>query len=443
MRSVDLIQKKRDGGELTASELTFLIDGYSRGDIPDYQLSAWAMAVFFRGMTARETAALTLAMANSGDQVDLGPINGIKVDKHSTGGVGDKTTLILAPLVASVGIPVAKMSGRGLGHTGGTIDKLESIAGFRTELTRERFMTQVNEIGLSVIGQSGNLAPADKKLYALRDVTATVESIPLIASSVMSKKIAAGADAIVLDVKTGSGAFMKSLEDSEKLAQAMVEIGTEVGRNTAAVISDMDQPLGFAIGNALEVKESIETLKGCGPEDLTELCLTLGAHMVVLGGKTDSIEAAKQLLREQITNGAALAKFKAFIAAQGGDASIADDPARLPQAPAIIEVKAEASGFVNAIEAEQLGLAAMLLGAGRATKDSIIDYAVGVTLRKKVGDPVESGDILALLHVRESNESALEVADRVRHAYTVLEEKPATRALLLSVITADGIKRYS
>lgn len=443
MRSVDLIQKKRDGGELTASELTFLIDGYSRGDIPDYQLSAWAMAVFFRGMTARETAALTLAMANSGDQVDLGPINGIKVDKHSTGGVGDKTTLILAPLVASVGIPVAKMSGRGLGHTGGTIDKLESIAGFRTELSRERFMTQVNEIGLSVIGQSGNLAPADKKLYALRDVTATVESIPLIASSVMSKKIAAGADAIVLDVKTGSGAFMKTLEDSEKLAQAMVEIGTEVGRNTAAVISDMDQPLGFAIGNALEVKESIDTLKGCGPEDLTELCLTLGAHMVVLGGKTDSIEGAKQLLREQITNGAALAKFKAFIAAQGGDASIADDPARLPQAPDIIEVKAEASGFVNAIEAEQLGLAAMLLGAGRATKDSIIDYAVGVTLRKKVGDPVESGDTLALLHVRESNESALEVADRVRHAYTVLEEKPAPRALLLSVITADGIKRYS
>ncbi len=443
MRSVDLIQKKRDGGELTASELTFLIDGYSRGDIPDYQLSAWAMAVFFRGMTARETAALTLAMANSGDQVDLGPISGIKVDKHSTGGVGDKTTLILAPLVASVGIPVAKMSGRGLGHTGGTIDKLESIEGFRTELSREKFMTQVNDIGLSVIGQSGNLAPADKKLYALRDVTATVESIPLIASSVMSKKIAAGADAIVLDVKTGSGAFMKTLEDSEKLAQAMVEIGTEVGRNTAAVISDMDQPLGYAIGNALEVHESIETLKGNGPEDLTELCLTLGAHMVVLGGKSDSIEAAKQLLRDQITNGAALAKFKAFIAAQGGDASIADDPARLPQAPVIVEVKAEASGFVNAIEAEQLGLAAMLLGAGRATKDAVIDYAVGVTLRKKVGDSVEAGETLALLHVRESNESVSEVADRVRQAYTIRAEKPEKRALLLSVITSEGITRYT
>ncbi|MDQ8735520.1 pyrimidine-nucleoside phosphorylase [Paenibacillus sp. LHD-38] len=442
MRSVDIIQKKRDGGELTASELTFLIDGYSRGDIPDYQLSAWAMAVFFRGMTAKETAALTLAMANSGDQVDLGPISGIKVDKHSTGGVGDKTTLILAPLVASVGIPVAKMSGRGLGHTGGTIDKLESIEGFRTELSREKFMTQVNDIGLSVIGQSGNLAPADKKLYALRDVTATVESIPLIASSVMSKKIAAGADAIVLDVKTGSGAFMKTLEDSEQLAKAMVDIGTEVGRNTAAVISDMDQPLGFAIGNALEVQESIETLKGNGPDDLTELCLTLGAHMVVLGGKSDSVESAKELLRDQIKSGAALEKFKAFIAAQGGDASIVDDPSRLPQAPIIIEVTAEGSGFVNAIEAEQLGLAAMLLGAGRATKDAIIDYAVGVTLRKKVGDTVNTGDTLALLHVRNADEATKEVAVKVRQAYSLSAEKPEPRALLLSVITAEGVQRY-
>ncbi|OME75777.1 pyrimidine-nucleoside phosphorylase [Paenibacillus sp. FSL A5-0031] len=443
MRSVDLIQKKRDGGELTASELTFLIDGYSRGDIPDYQLSAWAMAVFFQGMTPRETAALTLAMANSGDQVDLGPISGIKVDKHSTGGVGDKTTLILAPLVASVGIPVAKMSGRGLGHTGGTIDKLESIEGFRTELSREKFMTQVNDIGLSVIGQSGNLAPADKKLYALRDVTATVESIPLIASSVMSKKIAAGANAIVLDVKTGSGAFMKTLEHSEQLAQAMVDIGTEVGRNTAAVISDMDQPLGFAIGNALEVQESIETLKGNGPEDLTELCLTLGAHMVILGGKSDSVESAKQLLRDQIASGAALDKFKAFITAQGGDASIVDDPTKLPQAPFIVEVKAVDSGFVNAIEAEQLGIAAMLLGAGRATYDASIDYAVGVTLRKKFGDPVNAGDTLALLHVRESNESTLAVAERVKQAYTISSEKPLSRPLLLSVITAEGITRYN
>ncbi|WP_141501002.1 pyrimidine-nucleoside phosphorylase [Paenibacillus luteus] len=443
MRSVDLIQKKRDGGELTASELTFLIDGYSRGDIPDYQLSAWAMAVFFRGMTPKETAALTLAMANSGDQVDLGPISGIKVDKHSTGGVGDKTTLILAPLVASAGVPVAKMSGRGLGHTGGTIDKLESIEGFRTELSREKFMNQVNEIGLSVIGQSGNLAPADKKLYALRDVTATVESIPLIASSVMSKKIAAGADAIVLDVKTGRGAFMKTLEDSEKLAQAMVNIGTEVGRNTAAVISDMDQPLGFAIGNALEVQESIETLKGHGPEDLTELCLTLGAHMVVFGGKADSIADARKLLEERISSGAALAKFKSFVSAQGGDPSIVDEPDKLPQAPIVIEVKASTTGFVNAIEAEQLGLAAMLLGAGRATKDAVIDYAVGVMLRKKVGDAVEAGETLALLHVREENANTAEVLERVRQSYDIQDHKPEPRALLLSVITAAGIERYT
>ncbi|MBD2869592.1 pyrimidine-nucleoside phosphorylase [Paenibacillus arenilitoris] len=442
MRSVDLIQKKRDGGELTASELTYLIDGYSRGDIPDYQLSAWAMAVFFRGMTPRETAALTLAMANSGDQVDLGPISGIKVDKHSTGGVGDKTTLIVAPLVAAAGVPVAKMSGRGLGHTGGTIDKLESIEGFRTELSRERFMNQVNEIGLSVIGQSGNLAPADKKLYALRDVTATVESIPLIASSVMSKKIASGADAIVLDVKTGSGAFMKTLAQSEQLAKAMVDIGTEVGRKTAAVISDMDQPLGFAIGNALEVRESIETLKGNGPNDLTELCLTLGAHMVQLGGLASSVEEAKEMLRGKIENGEALAKFKAFVAAQGGDASIADDPSRLPQAPHTVEVKAEQSGYVSAIEAEQLGLAAMLLGAGRETKDAPIDYAVGVTLRMKVGDPVEAGATLAVLHVREQGEAAREVAERVRAAYSFSASKPEERALLLSVVTANGIERY-
>ncbi|NIK77522.1 pyrimidine-nucleoside phosphorylase [Paenibacillus castaneae] len=443
MRSVDIIQKKRDGVELTPSELIFLIDGYTRGDIPDYQLSAWAMAVFFRGMTPRETASLTLAMANSGDQVDLGPISGIKVDKHSTGGVGDKTTMILAPLVASMGIPVAKMSGKGLGHTGGTIDKLESIEGFRTELSRERFMTQVNDIGLSVIGQSENLAPADKKLYALRDVTATVESIPLIASSVMSKKIAAGADAIVLDVKTGSGAFMKTLADAEKLAQAMVDIGTEVGRSTAAVISDMDQPLGFAIGNALEVEEAIDTLKGIGPQDLTELCLTLGAHMVVLGGKSDSYEAAKEQLQERIDSGAALAKFKAFISVQGGNPSIVDDPSMLPHASCIMEVKAEASGYIHAIEAEQLGLAAMHLGAGRVTMDAAIDYAAGLTLRKKIGDAVKAGECLALLHLHEQNELSEEVSRRVFQAFTISPEPPNVRKLILSVVTSRGITRYS
>ncbi|WP_336771798.1 pyrimidine-nucleoside phosphorylase [Paenibacillus sp. MMO-58] len=442
MRAVDLIQKKRDGGELTAKELTFLVDGYCDGDIPDYQMSAWAMAVLFRGMTPAETAALTLAMANSGDQVDLAPIAGVKVDKHSTGGVGDKTTLIIAPLVASVGVPVAKMSGRGLGHTGGTIDKLESIAGFQTELTREKFLEQVNELGLSVIGQSGNLAPADKKLYALRDVTATVESIPLIASSVMSKKIAAGADAIVLDVKTGSGAFMKTVDDSEKLAQAMVEIGTQVGRQTAAVISDMDQPLGFAIGNALEVREAIETLQGNGPADLTELCLTLGAHMVVLGGKASTVAEARGLLQSKLDNGEALAKFKQFVAAQGGDVSVVDDVNRLPQAAELVEVKASSAGFIAAIDAEELGIAAMLLGAGRATKDASIDYSVGITIRKKVGDSVSEGDTLAVLHTRAQDSTVEEVIDKVREAYTVAADKPEERPLLLSVVTAEGTERY-
>ncbi|TCN01682.1 pyrimidine-nucleoside phosphorylase [Paenibacillus sp. BK033] len=442
MRAVDLIQKKRDGGELTAKELTFLVDGYCDGDIPDYQMSAWAMAVLFRGMTPAETAALTLAMANSGDQVDLAPIAGVKVDKHSTGGVGDKTTLIIAPLVASVGVPVAKMSGRGLGHTGGTIDKLESIAGFQTELTREKFLEQVNELGLSVIGQSGNLAPADKKLYALRDVTATVESIPLIASSVMSKKIAAGADAIVLDVKTGSGAFMKTVEDSEKLAQAMVEIGTQVGRQTAAVISDMDQPLGFAIGNALEVREAIETLRGNGPADLTELCLTLGAHMVVLGGKASTVAEAKDLLQKQLDNGEALAKFKQFVEAQGGDVSVVDDVNRLPQAAVQVEVKAASAGFIAAIDAEELGIAAMLLGAGRATKEATIDYSVGITIRKKVGDAVSEGDTLAVLHVRAQDSAVEEVIAKVREAYAVAAGKPDERPLLLSVVTAEGTQRY-
>jgi pyrimidine-nucleoside phosphorylase len=441
LRAVDLIHKKRSGGQLSMEELSFLIEGYCRGDIPDYQMSAWAMAVYFRGMTAEETADLTLAMARSGDQVDLSPVKGVKVDKHSTGGVGDKTTLIIGPMVAACGVPVAKMSGRGLGHTGGTIDKLESMEGFRTELPKERFFEQVNEIGLAVIGQSGNITPADKKLYALRDVTATVDSIPLIASSVMSKKIAAGADAIVLDVKTGSGAFMKSLDEAEELAKAMVDIGTQVGRETAALISDMDQPLGYAIGNALEVAEAIATLHGRGPEDLTDLCVKLGAHMVVLGGKAESLDAAEAMLREGLSSGAALGKFRAFVAAQGGNPDVADRPELLPQAPAIIEVKAKQEGYVRRIDAEKLGTAAMLLGAGRATKEAEIDYAVGLALRAKVGSQVGAGDTIALLHAREDNPAAREVMELVLDAYEIGPERPGPKPLLLSVVTADGVRR--
>ncbi|MGB8461691.1 MAG: pyrimidine-nucleoside phosphorylase, partial [Priestia megaterium] len=324
MRMVDLIEKKRNGHELNKAEIDFIIEGYTKGDLPDYQLSAFAMAIYFQGMTQEERVNLTQAMVESGDQIDLSKIEGIKVDKHSTGGVGDTTTLVLGPLVAAVDVPVAKMSGRGLGHTGGTIDKLEAVPGFHVEITNEEFIRLVNTNKIAVIGQSGDLTPADKKLYALRDVTATVDSIPLIASSIMSKKIAAGADAICLDVKTGNGAFMKKLEDAEELAKAMVEIGKGVGRNTKAIISDMSQPLGFAVGNALEVKEAIDTLKGEGPEDLTELCLTLGSHMVVLAEKASSLDEARAMLQEVIKNGKALESFKTFLSAQGGDASVAD-----------------------------------------------------------------------------------------------------------------------
>ncbi|NEU25803.1 pyrimidine-nucleoside phosphorylase [Paenibacillus polymyxa] len=409
MRMVDLIEKKRDGKELSTEEINFIIQGYTQGEIPDYQVSALAMSIFFKDMNERERADLTMAMVHSGDTIDLSAIEGVKVDKHSTGGVGDTTTLVLAPLVAALDIPVAKMSGRGLGHTGGTIDKLEAIAGFHVEITKDEFADLVNRSKIAVVGQSGNLTPADKKLYALRDVTATVNSIPLIASSIMSKKIAAGSDAIVLDVKTGAGAFMKTVEDAKELAHAMVSIGNNVGRKTMAVISDMSQPLGLAIGNSLEVKEAIDTLRGEGPKDLEDLCMALGSQMVFLAGKADSLEDAEEKLKEVIRNGKALEKFKEFIANQGGDASVVDHPERLPQAQYIIEVPAKQDGVVAEIVADEIGTAAMLLGAGRATKESEIDLAVGLMLNKKVGDAVQKGDSLVTIHAnREDVDQVIE-----------------------------------
>ncbi|KAF6571387.1 pyrimidine-nucleoside phosphorylase [Paenibacillus sp. FSL M8-0228] len=411
MRMVDLIEKKRDGKELSTEEINFIIQGYTQGEIPDYQVSALAMSIFFKDMTERERADLTMAMVHSGDTIDLSAIEGVKVDKHSTGGVGDTTTLVLAPLVAALDIPVAKMSGRGLGHTGGTIDKLEAIAGFHVEISKDEFVDLVNRSKIAVIGQSGNLTPADKKLYALRDVTATVNSIPLIASSIMSKKIAAGSDAIVLDVKTGAGAFMKTVDDAKALAHAMVSIGNNVGRKTMAVISDMSQPLGLAIGNSLEVKEAIDTLRGEGPKDLEELCMALGSQMVFLAGKADSLDNAEEKLKEVIRNGKALEKFKEFIANQGGDASVVDHPERLPQAQYLIEVPAKQDGVVAEIVADEIGTAAMLLGAGRATKESEIDLAVGLMLNKKVGDAVQKGDSLVTIHA--NREDVAQVLEKI------------------------------
>ncbi|TWM67152.1 Pyrimidine-nucleoside phosphorylase [Bacillus paralicheniformis] len=432
MRMVDIITKKQNGEELTTEEIQFFIKGYTDGSIPDYQASALAMAIYFQDMTDRERADLTMAMVNSGETIDLSAIEGIKVDKHSTGGVGDTTTLVLAPLVAALDVPVAKMSGRGLGHTGGTIDKLEAIKGFHVELSKDEFIELVNRDKVAVIGQSGNLTPADKKLYALRDVTGTVNSIPLIASSIMSKKIAAGADAIVLDVKTGAGAFMKTDEDAVNLAKAMVRIGNNVGRQTMAVISDMSQPLGFAIGNALEVKEAIDTLKGEGPEDLTELVLTLGSQMVVLAKKAETLDEAREKLIDVMKNGKALQKFKDFLQNQGGDSSVADNPEKLPQAAYKIDVPAKEAGVVSEIVADQIGVAAMLLGAGRATKEDKIDLAVGIMLRKKVGDAVEKGEPLVTLYANREN-----VDDVIAKVYDNIQisEKAEAPKLVHTVIT--------
>ncbi|KAF1293537.1 pyrimidine-nucleoside phosphorylase [Candidatus Enterococcus leclercqii] len=409
MRMVDLIEKKRDGQVLSKEEIRFIIDKYTDGTIPDYQMSALLMAIYFEDMTDEEITELTLAMAHSGEVIDLSSIEGIKVDKHSTGGVGDTTTLVLAPLVAAIGVPVAKMSGRGLGFTGGTLDKLEAIPGFQIEIADEDFIRIVNESKVAVIGQSGDLAPADKKLYALRDVTATVSSIPLIASSIMSKKIAAGADAIVLDVTTGDGAFMKNIEDAKRLAHTMVRIGKLADRQVMAVVSDMSQPLGEAIGNSLEVVEAIETLQGNGPADLLEMCYALGSQMVVLAKAAETLAEARQMLQEALESGAALEKFKEMIRNQGGDDTVVDQPERLLTANYEIELPAQTAGVVTKLVANEIGVAAMLLGAGRKTKEDSIDYAVGLKLHKKVGDPVAAGE--SLLTIYANSEDVTEVKE--------------------------------
>ncbi|WP_413496742.1 pyrimidine-nucleoside phosphorylase [Carnobacterium maltaromaticum] len=419
MRMVDIIEKKRDGKELTKAEINFVVTGYTKDEIPDYQVSALAMSIFFNDMTNEEIANLTLAMAESGEMIDLSAIKGIKVDKHSTGGVGDTTTIVLAPLVAAVGVPVAKMSGRGLGHTGGTIDKLEAIPGFNVEISNEDFIEFVNRDQVAVIGQSGDLAPADKKLYALRDVTGTVDSIPLIASSIMSKKIAAGADAIVLDVTTGDGAFMKNEKDAERLARTMVQIGKLANRQTMAIISDMSQPLGLAIGNSLEIKEAIDALNGQGPDDLMEMVYVLGSQMVVLAKKAETLEEARKMLEEAIQSGAAIEKFKVMVRNQGGDASVIDHPEKLPQAKYVIDLPAKKSGVVSEMVADQLGIAAMILGAGRRTKEDQIDFSVGLMLRKKVADSVVEGETLVTIYANSPDIE--DVKEKIYESITIAE----------------------
>ncbi len=444
MRAYDLILKKRNGGELSRKEIDFLISGYVSGSIPDYQISAFAMAVYFQGMSKSETLNLTLAMVESGDSISLKEIPGIKVDKHSTGGVGDTTTLILAPLVAAAGVPVAKMSGRGLGHTGGTLDKLESIPGFRVDLSADEFFRAVNEVGAAVVSQTGNLVPADKKLYALRDVTATVDSLPLIAASIMSKKLASGADALILDVKTGDGAFLKELDQAIALAEAMVEIGSAAGRQTAAVITNMDQPLGLAVGNALEMEEAIRALKGEGPPDLENLCLLLGGWMLYLAQKAQTPESGAAALKRLIDSGAALEMLRRMVITQHGDSRVIDDPSRLPRARYTAAVRAAAGGFVHRIRAEAVGLGAMMLGAGRETKDATINLAAGITLNKKVGDPVGTGEVLAVLHTDTDPDSAgVEAVHRMLFSAFECRPEPAEPPpLVLGLVDQNGSTRY-
>lgn len=430
MRMYDLIMKKRNGKELSEEEIESMIHEYVAGNIPEYQMSAMLMAIYFKGMSDHETAVLTNAVAHSGEMIDLSEIDGIKVDKHSTGGVGDKTTLIIGPIVATYGVKVAKMSGRGLGHTGGTIDKMESIPNMKTTITRDEFINIVNKIGVSVIGQSGNLAPADKQLYALRDVTATVDSIPLIAASIMSKKLAAGNDCILLDVKTGSGAFMKTLEDSILLAEKMVAIGEHAGKRTVALITDMDKPLGNAIGNSLEIIEVIQTLQGNGPEDLTEVCIELAGNMLYLAEKGD-MDTCKNMAKETIKNGKAFTKLIDMVEAQGGDINVIKDISLFRKAPYEYKVRASKEGYVTHIDTEQCGIASVALGAGRKTKESEIDYSAGIILNNKIGDYVKLDDVLATLYASKE-ELFNEAAKMLEEAYTISGEKPKDEPLILA-----------
>lgn len=441
MRMYDLIMKKRNGKALTKEEIDYMIKEYTIGNIPDYQMSAFLMAVYFKGMTQEETVDLTMAMAKSGDMLDLSAIEGIKADKHSTGGVGDKVSLVLGPMVAALSVPVAKMSGRGLGHTGGTIDKLESFPGFSTTLTPEQFIENVNTIKIAIAGQTANLAPADKKLYALRDVTATVDNISLIASSIMSKKLASGSDAIVLDVKTGNGAFMKKEADAVALAREMVQIGTGAGRNTVAIISDMNQPLGYAVGNALEVKEAIDTLAGRGPSDLLELSVVLGTYMLLLAGRFTDENEAREALYKTIKDGSAFKKLKEFVAAQGGNPEAADNTELLPKASIVMEIKAQETGFVERIETEEIGMVSLILGGGRETKESEIDLSVGVVLKKKVGDIVENGETVAVLYGNDLKKME-QARERFVAAYSFSKSPVAREPLIKWIISSQGTKKY-
>lgn len=433
MRMYDIIMKKRDGGELTRDEIRYFIEGYTAGEIPDYQVSALMMAIYFQKMSESETFELTMAMAESGEMLDLSGIPGVKVDKHSTGGVGDKTSLALTPLVAACGLPVAKMSGRGLGHTGGTIDKLESFSGFTTSLSTEKFMENVQKVGIAIMGQTMDLAPADKLLYSLRDVTATVDNLSLISSSIMSKKLASGADAIVLDVKTGSGAFMKKEDDAIALAESMVKIGKSAGRKMAALITDMDQPLGNAVGNALEVREAIDTLRGKGPKDFTELVLALGSKMLCLGGRCKTDEEARCLLEKVIADGSGLKKLAEFVEAQGGDASAVWNPELLPLSDLIIEIPAPEEGFVSRIVCDEIGRCCLILGGGRETKESSIDLGVGFILHKKVGDYVKIGESLATMYASDQGKAETAKQCFIK-AYSFAKQKPEDSVLIKKVI---------